>query len=46
MSTDARQGKITISWNGDGLIGSVKVDGKLWCAVEWSEKKLVRKVLY
>jgi hypothetical protein len=36
--TDARQSPIAIAWNGDGLIGRLTIGGKLWAAVEWSEK--------
>jgi hypothetical protein len=37
---DVRLRPLSIEWNGDdGSIGRIYIDGKLWAAVEWSEKQ-------
>jgi xanthine/CO dehydrogenase XdhC/CoxF family maturation factor len=37
--TDPRQKPFDIQWSGDDLIGRIRIDGELWAAVEWSEKR-------
>ena len=39
MTADSRQSPIAIAWTDDGLIGRLTIDGELWAAVEWSEKR-------
>jgi hypothetical protein len=39
MSDPRRHQPIKIQWNSDKLIGRVEIDGQLWCAVEWSDKR-------
>jgi hypothetical protein len=39
-SEDPRRSKpISITWNGDRLIGRIRIAGEFWGAVEWSEKR-------
>jgi hypothetical protein len=38
MSTDARQGSISITWTANG-IGEVTLDGVVFARVEWSERR-------
>ena len=39
MTADTRQSPISIVWTDDGLIGRLRIDGELWAAAEWSEKR-------
>src|SRR5689334_21669362 len=40
IAADPRRSQsLSIEWTGDGLIGRIEIGGRLWCAVEWSEKR-------
>lgn len=41
VDVDVRRSRpLEVTWNEDGpLIGSIRIDGKLWASVEWSESR-------
>jgi hypothetical protein len=39
VNDDRRSQELSVSWTRDRLIGRITIDGELWCAVEWSEKR-------